>query len=148
MLCCVFFPSCTMQFTFTCTETCPNSFRFCLRPKTLNARVFHRCLESTDSCRCVGLWRTLAGGWGARRGGCGWRRCQGGEELKEVQCAQQPFLRLKANLLRHSLAAHRLLEGSLFDCTRSFFLRCCSCVPPHEAADDVWTALPAALVFQ
>ena len=35
---------------------CPNSVRFCLRPKTLNACVFHRCLESTDSCRRNQAW--------------------------------------------------------------------------------------------
>ena len=35
---------------------CPNSFRFCLRPKTLNACVFHRCRESTDSCRRNRAW--------------------------------------------------------------------------------------------
>ena len=59
-----------------------------------------------------------------------------------------------------SLSALRLREGSLFFvvcvrflfpwrvCTRSFSPRCCSCVPSHEAADDIWTALQAALVFQ
>ena len=79
--------------------------------------------------------------------------CQGrrGSSMTSL-CAPNSRLRLKANLLRPSLAAVRLLEGSLFDicvllCIAQFLHKLLF-LSPHEAADDVRTALPATVVFE